>query len=78
MRLRLRTSKKDAIFTKAFAISIGSLLGGGIALYWRETYMVDVYKKQLEELEDELGKLKQIKKEKQQQLQKSKGKQIYI
>ena len=71
-RLRFLKSKKDAPFTKALSITIGSLVGGGIAYYWRETYSVKAYKKELEELEDELERLKKLKKEKMQQLQERK------
>lgn len=65
---KLATTKKDYVFTKAFAMGIGGLIGGGISLYWKETYMVDVYNKELEDLEDELEKLKQIRQEKERLL----------
>ena len=71
LTLRLSTTKKDFIFTKAFAIGVGALIGGGISLYWRETRMVGVYKKRLEDLEAELEHLKEIKEEKEQLLRKA-------
>jgi len=75
LTLRLSTTKKDYIFTKAFAIGVGALIGGGISLYWRETRTVGVYRKELEDLEAELEHLKHIKGEKEELLREAFKKQ---
>lgn len=66
--IKLSRSKRDAPFIKALAITIGGLIGGGMAFYWREKYAVKGLKEELEGLEKELEKLQSVRKEKEQQL----------
>ncbi len=68
----LRTRRNDKVFAKAFNIAMGGLIGGGIAYYWKETHLVDGYRQQLDELEEELGRLNRIRRVKEKLLEEEK------
>lgn len=71
----LRSNRNDRVFAKAFNIAIGGLIGGGIAYYWKETHLVDGYRRQLEELEEELHQLNEIRKAKEKLWEQERRKQ---